>query len=162
MEKSLRRNVRNNNEYKILKLAIGIFLISPLAFIMYISYSTGGDIAGALARDAMLNVTFIAAMISGFSALICRGIFKDLKAGKAVETAKVQLILILIGQVLLFNFIGIALIIAILITSFDWKKNNIKDLFKNFKKENLYSKLIGSSMILGLAFICLAITIKIS
>lgn len=162
MEKSLRENTRNNNEYKILKLAMGIFLLSPLAFMIYISYSTNGDIAGALAKDTMLNVTFIAAMISGFSALICKGIFKDLKARNAVETAKIQLILMLIAQVLLFNFIGIVLITAILITSFDWKKNSIKGLFKKFKKEKLYSKLIGSSMVLALALLCLVITIRIS
>lgn len=162
MEKSLGKNTNAINNYKFLKLATGVFLISPLVFMSYVYYNSGGDIGKVLVANPMLNISFIAAMASAFCAVVCRSILGDLRGNKFVETSRLQLILMLIAQIILFNLLGITLVLVTLINSFRWRDVTIKSILGNCKKEKSYGKFIGVSMIVFLSLICLFVTLRLA
>ncbi|MGG7077135.1 hypothetical protein [Clostridium sardiniense] len=154
----------NAKKYGSLKLAMTLFIVFPILFLIYLYMSTtmiGGDLVGAISEDPMLNIAFIIAMINPFCGYLCKVILKDIDEGKDKEVIKINLLILTIAQVFVFNIVGVILLSITLYRNFKWNSISKKHIVGIINNKYAISRVASSSSIFLIYLMCLFITLKL-
>ncbi len=156
--------INNSKKYGSLKLAIILFIVFPILFLIYLYMSTtmiGGDLVKAISEDPLLNIAFIIAMLNPFCGYMCKIILRDLDEGKDKEVIKVNLLILTIAQIFIFNVIGVILLSITLYRNFKWNSINKKYIISMVNDKYAILRIASSSVIFLICLFCLFITLKL-
>lgn len=154
----------SSKKYGSLKLAMILFVIFPILFLIYLYMSTtmiGGDLVKAISEDPLLNIAFIIAMLNPFCGYMCKIILRDLNEGKDKEIIKINLLILAIAQIFIFNVIGVILLSITLYRNFKWNSINKKYIITIVNDKYAISRIASSSAIFLICLLCLFITLKL-
>ena len=155
-----KQKLKKTSDFKMIRFARYICIAFVLIFLFYVSLlvsTVQGDFAKLFETNLFVTVGFIISALNIFIWYLLKLVNSNLEDYKNIDSCKVQLILVSVTQIILFNYACAALTIFSLIKYFKW---NQRISCAELKKQNQTGVLIA----LGIGFavmVVLAYTIVI-
>lgn len=132
-----------------------------LAYVGSLSNLSGKSIQELISKNAIVITGFMICTANLYIWYVLKNFLKDLEVPQHVESVRMNVLLMIIGQFILMNFISAVLMILSLRKYFTWNTFSIKKAFHEIRKEGQLSVLIVTAIVLIL-FIALVFGIYFS
>ena len=160
-QKNKLKSVKN---YKYLSYAKYACIIMIVLFLIYVgAIANVGDVSieKLLSSNPIVITGFMICTANLYIWYVLKNFLKDMKEFQHVESVRVNLMVMVIGQFILMNFISAVLMIISLVKYFQWDNFSLKKAFKDMKKEGQLAVLLVTLVVLIL-FISLVFGIYFS
>lgn len=160
-QKNKLKNVKN---YRYLNYAKYACILLILLFLMYvggIANLSGKSFEELLSKNAIVITGFIICTANLYIWYVLKTFLKDLNDLVHIESIRINLILMAIGQFMLMNFISSFLMILSLVKYFQWNQFSLKKALSEIKKDGQLAVLSVTAIAL-LLFVSLVFGIYFS
>lgn len=150
--------LKENKDFRLIVYAKNMSVVITIIFLIYVGLQIGNYKSDVhrLFTEAPANVIgFIASVANLYIWFELNNIIKDIKLSKNIETIRLKHMIIIVGEVILFNFVTAGLLTLSLIKYFKWKDVKITELLKDIKIEGQKSSIMLLSLVL---LICILLT----
>ncbi|WP_032120967.1 hypothetical protein [Clostridium amazonitimonense] len=148
-------------DFRLIVYAKNMSVFITVIFLIYIGLQIGnykGDVHRLFTEVPTNVIGFIASVANLYIWFELNNIIQDIKLSKNIETIRLKLMIMIVGEVILFNFVTVGLLVLSLIKYFKWKDVKITDLIKDIKREGQKSSIISLTLTL---LICILLTYTI-
>ncbi len=153
--------LKENKDFRLIVYAKSMSVFITIIFLIYVGLQIGnykGDFHRLFIEAPTNVIGFIASVANLYIWFELNNIIKDIKLSKNIETIRLKLMIMIVGEVILFNFVTAGLLTLSLIKYFKWKDVKITDLVKDIKIEGQKSSIMLLSLIL---LMCISLTYTI-
>ncbi|WP_411169198.1 hypothetical protein ACH36K_01095 [Clostridium sp. MB05] len=145
-------------DFRLIVYAKSMSVVITIIFLIYIGLQISnykGDVYRLFIEAPTNVIGFIASVANLYIWFELNNMIQDIKLSKNIETIRLKLMIMIVGEVILLNFVTVGLLILSLIKYFKWKNVKITDLIKDIKREGQKSSIMLLSLTL---LICILLT----
>lgn len=155
-QKNKLKQIRNIKYLNFAKYACLFLIIMFLIYVGIVSAMLETSYEELLSKDPIVIVGFIICTANLYIWYVLKTFIKDIQSLEHIESIRMNLILMSIGQVLLLNYISAILMLLSLKKYFQWNDFSLKKTLKEIKKDGqiavLYVTLITLILFVSLVF----------
>lgn len=146
-----KRKLKKYGEFKMAKFAQYMCIAMVLLFLAYfglLATQTKGGMKELLSTNLFITTGFIVCVVNLYVFYTLKRLLGNLENFEYIEATRMEMLIIAIAQLLLFNYASAALLIYCLIKYFKWQGFHIKEAFREIKKTKQLSNVLVTAGLL--------------
>lgn len=162
-----KQKLKKYDSFKMLKFAQYMCIALILLFLLYMSLiamNYEGGFNALLAENLFTTVGFIICTVNLYVFYAIKRLRTNMEEYRDIEATRVELIIIMIVQLVLFNYASAGLLVYSLVKYFKWRPFVFKNITSEISKSKKWSTILITLMIMvalmGMAFVVIYAAFK--